>query len=215
MPKKTIFRWTPVYDDALRQIKSSYEHLSWPDTAERVGLLLRQLRDNSIQRFPSGRQCRDRWIENLDPTLSRDPLTRLERVFVFNMKKLGYGYAEIARDLNHPPNQIKCAYISKKRRRVYKLRSAEASPGNQGSIPDDVPEPLTNNGVDCSNSDSDLNVPLPTFSSPAEDHRFFAKPPIAAEPPSIEPDPDYSYSDLGELAQEIIEQTQFNKYYSN
>lgn len=131
------------------------------------------------------------------------------------MKAQGSGYAEISRALNHPPNQIKCVYISKKRR-GYKLRE------HQNSVSDSASVTLTDDGVSCSSdtsSSSDSYVSLRIFRTllPKDQH-FFAKrpltaePPLAAELPSIELDPEYNYSDLGEIAQEIIEQTQC-KYY--
>jgi hypothetical protein len=226
MPKQDIFRWTKTYDIALFQIKKSYEHANWPDVAARVEGLLRSW-DAKIQRFPIARQCRDRWIENLDPSFSREPLTKKEIKSVFRMKAEGSGYAEISRTLNHPPNQIKCVYISKKRR-GYKLRAEKSLVDHQNSVSDSASVTLADDGVSCSSdtsSSSDSCVSLRIFRTLLpKDQRFFAKPPLTAEPPlatepplaaelpSIELDPEYTYSDLGELAQEIIEQTQF-KYY--
>jgi hypothetical protein len=97
-PKKS--RWTPAEDDLLRAAVAEFGQ-SWAMTARAVP-------------GRSHKQCRERWVSAVDPTLIRDAWTPQEdAVLIRQHQFLGGAWAQIARSLpGRSANAAKNRFIS-------------------------------------------------------------------------------------------------------
>ncbi len=115
MPKKTTsnFLWNKKHDDLLNKLAIEItKNKRWVKVAE--GFKNEILKESpEIKSFPTRVQCRDRWVNYLDESLSREPFTDEQLIYIRNRKKDGLKFVAIAKELNHSPNQVKNAYYSK------------------------------------------------------------------------------------------------------
>ncbi len=122
MPKKKNtghFKWNSTFDRLLTELIKGRSSQPWTEIARLLkNNILRECPNVRLKTFPNGKQCRDRWVEYLDPCVSRKPFTQEQIDFIFKRRRDGAGYAQIGRELGHSANQVKNAYYCKKQKRV-------------------------------------------------------------------------------------------------
>ena len=90
-PKSTKFivkgPWTKEEDAKLKELVAIYGACKWNSIALELGGRL-------------GKQCRERWHNHLDPTVSKKPFSRAEERLICKLHaQLGNKWAEIAKRL--------------------------------------------------------------------------------------------------------------------
>lgn len=122
--------WTADEDDAIKELVDEYGIKHWTD----IALLL-----DEIYRVKgrTGKQCRERWHNHLDPSVCKGPWTADEETILFDSyRELGNCWSEIAKLLpGRTDNSIKNHFYSAVRRNLRRLNHTK--PTNQrlsGSI---------------------------------------------------------------------------------
>ena len=102
--------WTPEEDAAIAQLVLTHGTRNWSVIAEGVP-------------SRSGKQCRERWHNHLDPIINKNEWSAEEdRILLDSHKVMGNKWAEIAKVLpGRTDNQIKNRYNSALRRELRKL----------------------------------------------------------------------------------------------
>jgi hypothetical protein len=133
-PKKRY--WTPREDDLLKHAVKQIGTQDWKQIASLVG-------------SRNAKQCRDRWLEHLDPTIKHGNWTREEDQFLLILhQKHGNKWAKIARNFpnrtgaeikNHWNNAFpKNYYLSKSQKIVIQRPQAALSDFNFFDYPFDI-----------------------------------------------------------------------------
>jgi hypothetical protein len=100
-------KFTPAEDLLLQEVVTASETLDWTQIASH---------------FPerNGRQCRDRWVNYVNPTIINGPWTAdEERLLDERFREFGTKWKQIAESFpNRSANQIKNHWLTKQRRMV-------------------------------------------------------------------------------------------------
>lgn len=114
--------WTEEEDEAITFLVDSIGIRQWTVIAEKLRI------EFSIS-GRTGKQCRERWHNHLDPGVNKDSWTEDEDIILFKAHKTwGNKWAMISRHLpGRTDNSIKNHYYSCLRKQYRKLKGADAS----------------------------------------------------------------------------------------
>lgn len=144
--------WTPEEDEKIISLVEKYGCENWSLIAEQL--------DGRI-----GKQCRERYFNQLDPSIKKTPWTEEEkRTLMESQKKLGNKWAEISKILvGRPNNQCKNMYhsIMAKRRKEKKKQEKEQKSmprSHQRTRSSPVVDPYSNSEMSQESSMSDASM---------------------------------------------------------
>eukprot|EP01035_Chromulina_nebulosa_P028273 gene28273-37307_t len=185
--------WTNEEDDAIREMVQKYGTKSWAQISEKLskecGIVGR-----------SGKQCRERWHNHLDPHINKTNWTEEEeRIMSEAHKELGNKWSDIAKRLpGRTDNHVKNHWYSFMRRNVRKLNKQIGKHVSQYAT---IPVPLQ---------------PLPmTYEpqAPTDRKGSYNKKSISIEP--VETGPTLSISAVSMKPDEVAMETMFNNASSS
>lgn len=203
MPQKKYvrrFKWESNYDDLLIELVKEKQGKTWTKVAEQLKIQILNMPFSHQDSFPTGKQCRERWVDHLDPSVSHDAFMMDQIDYIIKRKEQGVSYSLIGKELNHPANQVKNAY-----NRFIKGKQQLMS--SEPVIRDYVEfgitlSPSTVLTTECSPPIPDIDTTYRTScNAPLQQYSFFATPPSFGL--------SFDSPGLDELVQEMINDTHF------
>ncbi|CAG9330768.1 unnamed protein product [Blepharisma stoltei] len=114
--------WTPKEDDAIQRLVHENGTKQWTVISEKL---------NQLFSFPgrTGKQCRERWHNHLNPGINKDDWSLEEELILFeNHEGLGNKWAEISKFLpGRTDNSIKNHFYSTLRKQYRRLKGSDGT----------------------------------------------------------------------------------------